>query len=278
MEPTLMTALKAASAVKHGLDHAALRDQMDAIERRLDAVGAHLAEDVVSRLRAGFAHLGAAQGVSSPALKAAEFAAARGTFAEFSERRGGDELLMEFQQMTGRHISALGHLGNYYYYYYYFLLNDEEYLALQHAYSAIERYPMMALSVLPHEFISESARSLVPEGVKDPERLRVGLTQAQSSHREVRRRYRTDMAWRVPAAAAYVVLGLAGSVFNPGMAVRGAQGAVGLLATSKEGLLPPRVATQAYLDEIKKSEDLLVPITREAALRRGHLEQLGRGS
>src|ERR1017187_370706 len=163
MEPTLMTALKAASAVKHGLDHAALRDQMDAIERRLDAVGAHLAEDVVSRLRAGFAHLGAAQGVSSPALKAAEFAAARGTFAEFSERRGGDELLMEFQQMTGRHISALGHLGNYYYYYYYyFLLNDEEYLAGP-------RPPCPARKELFEEGISTARMSLDPRhpGVED---------------------------------------------------------------------------------------------------------------
>jgi hypothetical protein len=48
--------------------------------------------------------------VRSPALKAEEFAAARGTFAELSERRGDDDLLMEFQQMTGRHISALAHL------------------------------------------------------------------------------------------------------------------------------------------------------------------------
>jgi len=274
MEPTLMTALKVASAVKHGLDQAALRDQMDAIERRLDAIGAHLAEDVVSRLRAGFAHLGAAQSVSSPALKAREFAAARGIFAELSERRGGDELLIEFQQMTWRHISALGHLGNYYY----FLLNDEEYLALQHAYSVIERYPMMALSVLPREFISESVRSLIPPGVDDPELLRVRLPQAQADHREVRRRYRMDMAWRIPAAAGYVLLGLAGSVVTPSMAARGAQGAMGLLATSKEGLLPPRFDIQAYLDEIKKSEALLAPITREAALRRGQLARLGRGS
>jgi hypothetical protein len=250
MEPTLMTALKVASAVKHGLDQAALRDQMDAIERRLDAIGAHLAEDVVSRLRAGFAHLGAAQSVSSPALKAREFAA------------------------TWRHISALGHLGNYYY----FLLNDEEYLALQHAYSVIERYPMMALSVLPREFISESVRSLIPPGVDDPELLRVRLPQAQADHREVRRRYRMDMAWRIPAAAGYVLLGLAGSVVTPSMAARGAQGAMGLLATSKEGLLPPRFDLQAYLDEIKKSEALLAPITREAALRRGQLARLGRGS
>lgn len=273
MDPTLMIALKAASVVKQGLNQAALRDQLDAIERRLDAIGAHLGEDVVSRLRAGFAHLGAARGVSSPALKAVEFAAARRILAELSERRGGDDLLMEFQQMTWRHISALGHLGNYYY----FLLNDEEHLALQHAYSAIERYPMMAIEVLPHEFVSESARSLVPRGVKDPERLRVGLVQAQAGHREVRRRYRADMAWRVPAAAAYVVLGLAGSVVNPAMAAHGARGAMGLLATSSEGLLPPRVATQAYLDEIKKSENLLAPITREAAQRRRQLE-LGRGS
>jgi hypothetical protein len=274
MEPTLMAALKAVSAVKQGLDQAALRDQMDDIERRLDAVGAHLAEDVVSRLRAGFAHLRAAQGVSSPALKAGEFAAARGIFAELSERRGGDGLLMEFQWMTWRHISALGHLGNYYY----FLLNDEEYLALEHAYSAIERYPMMAIDMLPRELISESARSLVGPGVKDPERLRVGLAQEHAGQREVRRRYRMDMVWRVPAAAASVVLGLAGSVVSPNLAAQGARGAMGLLATSKEGLLPPRVDTQSYLDEIKKFEDLLAPITREAAARRRQLEQLGPGS
>ncbi len=71
-----------------------------------------------------------------------------------------------------------------------------------------------------------------------------------------------------------MVLGLAESVVNLGMAAQGAQGAMGLLATSEEGLLPPRVATQAYLDEIKKSEDLLAPITREAALRRRQLQQL----
>lgn len=274
MEPALMTALKVASAVKHGLNQAALRDQLNAIQRRLDAIGRHLAEDVVSRLRAGFAHLSAAQAVRSPALKAEEFAAARRTFAELSERRGGDELLMEFQHMTWRHVSALAHLGNYYY----FLLNDEEYLALQHAYSAIERYPLMVVDVLPPEYISESARSLVPRGMKDPEHLRVGLAQAQADHQEVRRRYQMDMAWRVPAAAGYVLLGLAGSVVNPGLAAHGMRGAMGLLASSKEGVLPPRIATQAYLTEIKQSEDLLTPITREAALRRQQLEELGRGS
>jgi hypothetical protein len=114
--------------------------------------------------------------------------------------------------------------------------------------------------------------------VKDPEHLRVGLSQAQVGHREVRRRYRMDMAWRIPAAAGYVVLGLAGSVANPSMAARGAQGAMSLLAASKEGLLPPRVDTQAYLDEIQKSEALLAPVTREAALRRRQLEQLRRSS
>jgi hypothetical protein len=82
-----------------------------------------------------------------------------------------------------------------------------------------------------------------------------------------------DMAWRVPAAAAYVVLGLAESVVNPGMAAQGARGAMGVLATSEEGRLPPRVATQAYLGKIKKSEDLLAPITREAALQRQQLQQ-----
>jgi hypothetical protein len=56
----------------------------------------------------------------------------------------------------------------------------------------------MALSVLPREFISESVRSLIPPGVKDLELLRVGLSQAQADHREVRRRYRMDMARTFP--------------------------------------------------------------------------------
>lgn len=114
MDPTLTIALKALSAVKHGLDQAALRDQLDAIERRLDAVGAHLGEDVVSTLRAGFAHLGAARSVRSPAMRAEEYSAARRIFAEFSERQGGDDLLIECRQLTWRHVSALGHLGNYF--------------------------------------------------------------------------------------------------------------------------------------------------------------------
>jgi hypothetical protein len=275
MEPTLVIALKAVSAVKHGLDQATLRDQLGTIERRLDAVGAHLAEDVVSKLRAGFAHLGAAQSVRSPTMRAEEYAAARRIFAEFSERQGGDELLVEFRQMAWRHVSALGHLGNYYY----FLLNGEERLALQHAYSAVERYPMMALDVLPRQLIPESVRSLVPPGVGDPEKLRVGLVQAQANHREVRRRYRMDMAWRVPAAAAYVVAGLAGSVIAPNMAAMGARGAMGLLVTSEEGLLPPRLGMKAYLAEIQIAEGLLTPISEEAARRRQQLErQLGHGS
>jgi len=37
-----LTALQVASAVKRGLDQAEMRDQLDAIERRLDAVGRHL--------------------------------------------------------------------------------------------------------------------------------------------------------------------------------------------------------------------------------------------
>ena len=86
-----------------------------------------------------------------------------------------------------------------------------------------------------------------------------------------------DMAWCIPAAAGYVVLGLAGSVASPSMAARGA-GSMGLLATSREGPLPLRFDIQVYLDEIKKSEALLAPITREAALRRAQLAQLGRGS
>jgi hypothetical protein len=52
------------------------------------------------------------------------------------------------------------------------------------------------------------------------------------------------------------------------MAARGVQAAVGLLAASKEGLLPPKVDVQGYLKEIAEWEKLLSPITEEAALRR----------
>jgi hypothetical protein len=48
-----------------------------------------------------------------------------------------------------------------------------------------------------------------------------------------------------------------------------------LLANSDEGLLPPRIDTEKYLTEIKRSEDLLTPIAREAMLRRRQLGGAG---
>ena len=77
------------------------------------------------------------------------------------------------------------------------------------------------------------------------------------------------MAWRVPAAAGYIIAGLAAATVSPPMAARGVQGAMGLLATTNEGILPPTAPDkQEFLKRAAEAEELFRPVRDEARERR----------
>jgi hypothetical protein len=271
MEPgTLIAAVKLAMEAKKALDQAALKRQVVQIQISVDAIGQHLAADVMARMRAGFDHLETAVTINSASLRAAEFGLARGVFAELAARRGGDGLLRQHENISWQHVSAMGYLGNYFY----FLLQEQPEVALVNAYRSVEQYPAMAVTVLPRTLFSPAALAAVPATFRTPDQIRAAFHQAQTVHRAGQREYRLDLAWRVPAAAAVAILGLAGGVVNPSLPVQGARGAMGLLATSRRGLLPESGPNEALFRlREAEAEAALRPLAIEAGQRRAQLER-----
>jgi hypothetical protein len=123
------------------------------------------------------------------------------------------------------------------------------------------------VTVLPVGLFSRDWRPLVPR--ETPDGLRTAFRTAVAEHAKERRAYRLDMAWRVPAAAGALLAGFAGAAVSPPMAARGAQWAMGILATNEHGLLPSRgPSEQAFLERAREAQKLLDPITSEARARR----------
>jgi hypothetical protein len=90
-----------------------------------------------------------------------------------------------------------------------------------------------------------------------------------TEHREERRRYRLDLAWRVPAAAGAVLAGLVAGTVNPGVAAQGVQWATGILSTTERGLLPPTPPSEEMLEvRIADAESKLAVVADEAQRRR----------
>ena len=271
MDPVTISAIKLALDAKKALDQMALKRQVAEIQLSVDAIGQHLAEDVMARMRAGFDHLETAMTVRAPSLQAAEFGLARGVFAELAGRRGGDALLLRHHGTGWQHVSAMGHLGNYFY----FLLQDQPEAALINAYRSAELYPSMALTVLPRNLFSPATLASLPAFVRTPEDVRTEFAQQVAVHRERRREYGLDLAWRVPAAAAVAFVGLAGAAVTPSLAARGVQGAAALLSQSRHGLLPPEHGPrESELGQrLAAAEQALQPLVADAGRRRNELER-----
>jgi hypothetical protein len=270
MDPATLSAIKLALDAKKALDQMALKRQVAEIQLSVDAIGQHLAEDVMARMRAGFDHLETAMTVRAPSIRAAEFSLARGIFAELAARRGGDALLLLHHGAGWQHVSAMGYLGNYFY----FLLQDQPEAALINAYHSAELYPAMALTVLPRPLFSSATFARLPAFVRTPDEVREAFTRELAVHQERRREYGLDLAWRVPAAAAVAIAGLAGAAVTPSLAARGAQGAAAILAQSRHGLLPEQGPRKSDLaSRLAAAERDLQPLVDEARRRRTELER-----
>jgi hypothetical protein len=203
--------------------------------------------------------------VSDGPLRNDELGFARQCFTRLASRTGDDTLIGEYTQLNAEHVSALGHLGNYHY----FLLLEQPEHALLAAYQCTERFPALGVRLFPTELFSRDYRQMGPGPDQTRAALEARYLEDRKSFEATRRRYRLDLAWRLPAAAGYVIAGLAASPFAPTMAARGVLGAAGLLATSEEGLLPQRGPDrQAYLQQASATDEALSPVRAEARARR----------
>jgi hypothetical protein len=260
VEPTTISfLLKVANDARKALDTAALKARVDRIDQGVGAIGRHLEENVLAELRSAFSHLEVAVSVADTTLSHDELSYARQAFNRLAERRpGSDGLLSAHDSLIAAHVSALGHFGNYHY----FLLRGQPDHALIAAYQCTEQFPALGVSLFPVELFSRDYRNVVSMA---PEEIRASYAQARARHVADRSSYGQDMAWRLPAAAGAFVAGLAGSWFNPALAVRGAQAATGLLVTNKHGLLPPSGPDQRdYLGWAASAERKLAPVAAEA--------------
>jgi hypothetical protein len=262
MDPyTIGIAIKAVQALKKSLDAAALQERVEAINKTVGAVGRHLTDIVVADVDAGFAHLEAAMTISEPSVREDELRFARQIFNRLAQRPGNDQLLDDYTVMGAQHVAAMGHLGNYHY----FLLRDQPEQALLSAYRCTEQFPALGVELFPVELFSRDYRR--PHETRGS--LLADYRYQRARYQDTRRRYRLDLAWRVPAAAGYIIAGLAAATVSPPMAARGVQGAMGLLATTNEGILPPRAPDkQEFLKRAAEAEELFRPARDEARERR----------
>ena len=184
--------------------------------------------------------------IAEPSVREDELRFARLIFNRLAQRSGNDQLLDEHTVMGAQHVAAMGHLGNYHY----FLLRDQPEQALLSAYRCTEQFPALGVWLFPVELFSQDYRGEVPlpHGAGGP---LAGYRHQRALYQDTRRRYRLDLAWRVPAAAGYIIAGLAAATVSPPMAARGVQGAMGLLATTNEGILPPSPSGQAGVPETR---------------------------
>ena len=265
MDPyTIGIAIKAVQALKKSLDAAVLQERVEAIDEAVGAIGRHLTDGVVADVHAGFTHLEAAMTIAEPSVREDELRFARQIFNRLAQRSGNDQLLDDYTVMGAQHVAAMGHLGNYHY----FLLRDQPEQALLSAYRCTEQFPALGVWLFPVELFSRDYRREVPgpHETRDP---LAGCRHQRARYQDTRRRYRLDMAWRVPAAAGYIIAGLAAATVSPPMAARGVQGAMGLLATTNEGILPPTPPDkQVFLERAAEVEELLRPVRDEARERR----------
>ena len=266
MDPhTIGIAIKAVQALKKSLDAAALQERVEAIDEAVGAIGRHLANGVAADVHAGFTHLEAAMTIAEPSIREDELRFARLTFNRLAQRSGNDQLLDDYTVMGAQHVAAMGHLGNYHY----FLLRDQPEQALLSAYRCTEQFPALGVWLFPVELFSRDYRREVPGPHETRGPLLSAYRHQRAQYQDTRRRYRLDMAWRVPAAAGYIIAGLAAATVSPSMAARGVQGAMGLLATTSEGILPPRSPDkQWFLERAAEVEKLLRPVRDEARERR----------
>jgi hypothetical protein len=266
MDPyTIGIAIKAVQALKKSLDAAALQERVEAIDEAVGAIGRHLADSVVAEVHAGFTHLEAAMTIAEPSVREDELRFARLTFNRLAQRSGNDQLLDDYTVMGAQHVAALGHLGNYHY----FLLRDQPEQALLCAYRCTEQFPALGVWLFPVELFSQDYRGEVPSPRETRGPLLADYRLQRARYQDTRRRYRLDLAWRVPAAAGYIIAGLAAATVSPPMAAHGVQGAMGLLATTNEGILPPTAPDkQAFLQRAAEAEERLQPVRDEARERR----------
>jgi hypothetical protein len=263
---TVSVALRAAGEARKALDGAALRARLEGFQRSLDDIGLHLSSTVVAEVRAGFRHLETAATAVEGDFRRDELNQARSAFARLAERPDTDPVLDAHAELSAAHVAALGHFGNYHY----FLLRDQVEQGLREAYRCTERFPALGVRMFPAELFSRDYRAEIPSVATRYEWNRE-YEAAMAHHKQERRRYGLDMAWRVPAAAGAVVAFLAAGAVSPPLAPRGLVVAGQLLSRAEA---PPSAPDKrAYLERAAEVERRLAPVVVEAAQRRAAVER-----
>lgn len=270
MDPATMTMLlRAAADAKRTIDAVTLRRTVESIRTAVDSIGMQLAEAVLVEVRSGFDHLAVAVEVANDDdLRRDELRLAREYFGRLANRPGGGMVVGISGALSGDQVAALGHLGNYHY----FLIQGQERQALIAAYLCTERFPALGVQLYPPQLFSRDYRAAVARSDAREESLR-----REHDIRSSRwRRYRLDMAWRVPAAGGALIAGLLGAAVSPPLAGHGVQWAHGILAGAEEGVLPPpRPSDRGLRAHAVDVERLLAPVRAEARERRAAIEATG---
>jgi hypothetical protein len=267
---TIKMAIEAVFKVKAGLDARAMKAEVKRIGDVVDDIGRHLADITKAELRAGLENLKVATESADTQVRETELSLARQRFGSLAARSPDDRLLGRYGDLSADHVRALAQLGNYYY----FLVRGDEKQALIHGYRCAEEYPALAVEVLPVALFS---RNWHLEAERTRQRREAAALEAARTAADrstaARRAWGWDMAWRVPAAAGIFVAGLAGAAVSPPLAARGMQGAIGILSTTDQGLLPPpKFDRQAFLAAAATTQDVYAPVVAEARERRLALE------
>jgi hypothetical protein len=263
---TIGSAIGAALKAKAALDARAMKAEVKRIGAAVDDIGRHLADITKSELLAGLENLKVATETTDTQVRETELGLARQRFGSLAVRSPDDRVLGRYGDLSANHVRAAAQLGNYYY----FLVRGDEKQALIHGYRCAEEYPALAVEVLPVALFSRNWHVEAERTRQRRQELMLAVAQtAAVQSTAARRSWRWDMAWRVPAAAGVLVAGLAGAAVSPSLAARGMQGAVGILSTTEQGLLPPsKFDRHAYLAAAATTQDAYAPVVEEARERR----------
>jgi hypothetical protein len=272
MDPIIITksALTAVLSLKRTLDTQKLKRQVKDIEDSVAKLGTTLERSLEIDLRTAYDHLAAAQVAANDDLRRAELDNARASFARLIHRPETRPVNTGSGQLTHEQLVALGHQGNFYY----FLLYDDERQALEQAYICATKFPLLAIEMFPagifsHDY-SADLRAIAERASESRNAALAQHKAAMAEHRQERRDYLKEMAWRLPLAGGAILVGLVGSVGAPQLAGRGVVHAAEIVSAA--GIPPGRPKLKIVDLTEPEAAALMSRISREATECRAALE------
>jgi hypothetical protein len=260
MDPnTIAALLKLVIDARRARDARVLQQAVDDIAVAVADLDRRMMEQDLNDVRAGFHHLDSASKATRDGVIEAELNHARGYFGRLANR---SEPLGSLTTAQGR---AMGELGNYYY----FAARQEPEQALLAAFRCSEQFPVLGLQVFPPELFERDVRPALTRLAERGRELAAEHARQAVAHGQHVRARRRQLAWRAPAAAGYVALGVAG--VHPSLIVGGVIRAKDVLAgagpTQPAPDNAPLAAHAAQVDEV------LASVASDARRRRMELEQ-----